>query len=66
MNVKFEDINIDEWGTNSVYKPDGCIDYQSDEINFDFLGKNKKILLRIGSKFKGHAHNVGKEVFDNN
>ena len=66
MNCKFLTINIDNWGTNSVEYPDGCVDYCSDELTADFLGKNKKILLRVVSKFKGHAHNTVRDIYNEN
>lgn len=65
MNSKFQTINIDAFGYNSISKPDGCIDYQSDEITADFIGKNKKILLRIISKHKGYANEVARDIFNN-
>lgn len=64
MNCKFLTINIDSFGTNSVEFPEGCIDYSSSELEADFLGKNKKVLLRIVSKFKGHAHNTARDIFN--
>jgi len=65
MNRLFDIINIDEWGTNSVVKPEGCTDWQSDEHSADFIGKNKKVLLRIVSKHKGYANDVAREIFNN-
>jgi len=66
MNCKFLTINIDDWGTNGIEFPEGCIDYSSDETSADFLGENKKILLRAVSKFRGHASNTVRDIYNQN
>ena len=64
--MAFETIDIDKVGYVHIIKPEYCLDYQSDQFAFDFLGKNKKILLRLKSQHIAHAHNVGAEIYYNN
>lgn len=61
----FEKIDIDKFGYVHIVKTVETQDYQSDQDTFDFLGKNKKILLRLKSSHIGHAHNVGAEIYYN-
>lgn len=62
--AKFKIIDIDADGYKHILKPNGCIDYHSDEYEADFIGKNKKILLRIKSIHKGWANELARELFN--
>ena len=63
--ARYKTIDIDAEGYKHIIKPDNCIDFHSDEKEADFIGKNKKILLRIMSIHKGWANEIAREVFNN-
>lgn len=57
-------INLPQDGYSSIIKPADCIDYQSDEFEADFIGRNKKVLLRVKSDIKGFAHQLVSSLFN--